>query len=323
MDITEEVKRVFDIEIGELQKVRDSLSGEIERVVRKIHACKGKVVFSGMGKPGHIARKISATMSSLGIHSYFLHPAEGLHGDLGTLTKDDILLILSNSGETAEVCSLLPSIRMIGACVVGITSNPTSTLAKYSDYLLALPVLTEACALALAPTSSTTAELVLGDALAVVLSKLRAFDREHFALYHPSGSLGKKLATYVRDLMVTGEESAAVPLGSPLPEAINEITRKALGAVLVVGENSRLCGIITDGDIRRCLMKKTDIYQSTVDEVMTARPVCVRENALAVDALRLMENRERQISVLPVINERSEAVGIIRNHDIIRQNIFI
>lgn len=203
-DIIADIRKVFDTEIAELENVKNSLDEEmVKKIVTLLSQCDGKVVLSGMGKPGHIGRKISATMSSLGISSYFLHPAEALHGDLGTLSQDDVIIIISNSGETAEVCNMLPNIKMIGTPIIAMTSYPESTLAQYADYLLELPVMQEACALHLAPTSSTTAELVMGDALAVVLSEMKQFKKENFALYHPAGSLGRKLITKVSDLMHT------------------------------------------------------------------------------------------------------------------------
>lgn len=322
-DIIADIRKVFDTEIAELENVKNSLDEEtVKKIVTLLSQCDGKVVLSGMGKPGHIGRKISATMSSLGISSYFLHPAEALHGDLGTLSQDDVIIIISNSGETAEVCNMLPNIKMIGTPIIAMTSYPESTLAQYADYLLELPVMQEACALHLAPTSSTTAELVMGDALAVVLSEMKQFKKENFALYHPAGSLGRKLITKVSDLMHTGEENPIVPEGSTLKTAIYVMSKTGLGAVSIVDTEGKLAGLITDGDLKRYMEKEVDVYNVLVNEVMTKNPIVVSEKILAIEALRIMEKREKQLSVLPVVAEDGKVVGLIRNHDIIQLGIF-
>lgn len=322
-DIIADIRKVFDTEIAELENVKNSLDEEmVKKIVTLLSQCDGKVVLSGMGKPGHIGRKISATMSSLGISSYFLHPAEALHGDLGTLSQDDVIIIISNSGETAEVCNMLPNIKMIGTPIIAMTSYPESTLAQYADYLLELPVMQEACALHLAPTSSTTAELVMGDALAVVLSEMKQFKKENFALYHPAGSLGRKLITKVSDLMHTGEENPIVPEGSTLKTAIYVMSKTGLGAVSIVDTEGKLAGLITDGDLKRYMEKEVDVYNVLVNEVMTKNPIVVSEKILAIEALRIMEKREKQLSVLPVVAENGKVVGLIRNHDIIQLGIF-
>lgn len=323
MDLKEQVRHVFDVEIAELEKAKDAAAEQIAPVLEAVFSCQGKVVLCGMGKAGHIARKISATMSSVGIPSYFLHPAEGLHGDLGTLTANDVIILVSNSGTTAEVCNLLPNIKMIGAKIIGITSNPESAIAQYSDIALNLPKFQEAGRLNLAPTSSTTAELVVGDAIAVVVSEMNDFRKENFALYHPAGALGKKLLTRVGDIMFTGDENAVIASGSSLVDGINEMTKKGLGAVSVVDQTGRLCGIVTDGDLRRALGRALEIYHSTVDEVMTRKPVYTQADVLAVDALRAMESGSKKLSVLPVVDQSNIPVGMIRNHDILAQNIFL
>lgn len=322
-DVMADVRRVFDTEIAELENVKNSLDAEtVNKVIELLNQCEGKVVLSGMGKPGHIGRKISATMSSLGISSYFLHPAEALHGDLGTLSQEDVIIIISNSGETAEVCNMLPNIKMIGTPIIAMTSYPESTLAQYADYILQLPVMQEACALHLAPTSSTTAELVMGDALAVVLSELKQFKKENFALYHPAGALGRKLITKVSDLMHDQEENPIVVEGSTLKTAIYVMSKTGLGAVSIVDADGKLAGLITDGDLKRYMEKEVDVYNVLVDEVMTKNPVVVSPKILAIEALRIMEKREKQLSVLPVVAEDGKVAGLIRNHDIIQLGIF-
>lgn len=319
----DDYRAVFDIEIQELENVKNYLDPDsMETVIDVLNRCKGKVVLCGMGKPGHIGRKISATMSSLGISSYFLHPAEAQHGDMGTLTTGDVIIIISNSGETSEVCEMLPNIKMIGVPIIAMTSYKDSTLAQYADYLIELPVMKEATPHNLAPTSSTTAALVVGDALAVAISSRRKFTKENFALYHPAGALGRKLTTKVSDLMFNGKENPIIQIGSTLDDAIYMLSEKGLGAVSIVDQKGYLRGIITDGDLKRYMSNKVNIYDAIVDDVMTKNPVVVRENVLAIEALRLMEKREKQLSVLPVLNEEGCVVGMIRNHDIIQLGIF-
>lgn len=323
MDILSEVKNVFDIEISELLKVKDCLSTSIVDVIKIVNECRGKVVLCGMGKPGHIARKISATMSSIGIQSYSLHPAEAMHGDLGTLSKDDVIIFISNSGETAEICNILPNIKMIGLVMVSITSYANSTLAKYSDYLIELPIMKEATAHNLAPTSSTTAALVVGDAIAATVSKLRKFKKESFALYHPAGTLGRKLTTTVYDIMTKDEFLPKVLVDSNLLTAIEEMCAKPMGAVVVVDKGNNMSGLITDGDLRRSYERKIDVYSSIVNDVMTTEPKWIYANKLAVEALRIMEQGDRLISVLPVLDDNQKVCGMISSHSIIRLGIFL
>lgn len=323
MDILTEVKRVFETEMHEISRVEEALDENIVDVIHAINDCRGKVVLCGMGKPGHIAKKISASMSSLGIHSYVLHPGEAMHGDLGTLSVDDIIIVISNSGETAEICHILPNIRMIGTPIVAITSNGNSTLAQYSDYLVCLPEMKEACTLNLAPTSSTTAALVIGDAIAVVVSEMRKFKKENFAMYHPAGALGRKLTTKVDDIMAKGEDVPRILIHSNMQQAIVEMCRMGLGAVIVVDENEHMCGLISDGDLKRYMEKRIDIYNMNVEDVMTKKPVHIYKNLLAVEALKIMENREKQLSILPVLDEEQKVVGLVRNHDIIKLGIFV
>ncbi len=322
-DILAEVKRVFDIELEELRKVEEVLDEDIVRVIRAVNDCKGKVVVCGMGKPGHIAGKISASMSSMGIPSYTLHPGEAMHGDLGTLSSRDIILFISNSGETMEICSILPNIRMIGAAIVAITSNRMSTLAQYADYLVCLPDMKEAGELQLAPTSSTTAALVVGDAIAVVVSKMRKFRKENFALFHPSGALGRRLTLRVCDIMHREEMLPLVSVNDSMNGAIVEMCRTGLGAVIVVDGERHMLGLITDGDLKRYMERKINVYQVGVREVMTLKPVYTHEGVLAVEALKQMEDRPKQLSVLPVLDSEDCVVGLIRNHDIIRLGIFL
>ena len=323
MDILKEVKNVFDTEIEQLKIVEANLDESLVEVIELINECKGKIVLCGMGKPGHIARKISASMSSMGIPSYVLHPADAQHGDLGMLTKEDVIIFISNSGETKEICQILPTVRLIGLKMVAITSSPDSTLGKYVDHLISIPKLTEAGALGLAPTSGTTAELVIGDAMAVVVSKMRNFKKEDFASYHPAGSLGQKLNTKVSDLMICDDKIPVISIGESLEKAIEVMCETGHGGVMITDAEMNLRGLITDGDLKRYMRKNIDMYSTIVDDVMTKSPVVVYDDMLAVDALRTMENREKQLSVLPVLDRKEKVVGLLRTHDVLQRGIFI
>lgn len=315
------IHKVFDTEITELIKTKKSISENVVEIVKIIDRCNGKVIITGMGKPGHIARKIAATMSSLGINSYFLHPAEASHGDLGTLSPEDIIIMISNSGETVEICNLLSSIKRIGATIIAITSYEKSTLAQVADYVWQLPVIKEACSLELAPTSSSTVELVAGDALAVAVSEMRGFKKEDFALYHPSGTLGKRLLTKVSDLMRKGRSNPIVVSGSSLKYAINVMSKTGMGAVTIVDKKCCLCGIITDGDLKRLLDNEINVYEETVDNVMTENPIYTYPDLLVVDVLKIIENNKKEIKVLPVVNRDMEVLGLLRYFDIMRSGI--
>lgn len=309
-----EAKKVFNTEITALEKTRDALDDTFLQILDLVVNCKGKVIITGMGKPGHIAAKLAATFSSLGTPSFRLHPAEAMHGDLGMVSSNDIVIAISFSGESDEIVKILPNIKMIGATLVGITGNPNSTLAKASDVVQVLPKFEEACYLGLAPTSSTTAVLCYGDALAVVASGIYGFKDVDFGKFHPAGSLGKKLILKVDDLMAKGEKNAKVHISVPLKDAIIELSKKGLGAVSVVEDEDKLAGIITDGDLRRQLEKGADIYNMKVEDIMSKKPLTISRDKLAVEALRTM--KDRNISCL-VVCEEGKAVGTIRLQDII------
>lgn len=309
-----EAKKVFNTEITALEKTRDALDDTFLQILDLVVNCKGKVIITGMGKPGHIAAKLAATFSSLGTPSFRLHPAEAMHGDLGMVSSNDIVIAISFSGESDEIVKILPNIKMIGATLVGITGNPNSTLAKASDVVQVLPKFEEACYLGLAPTSSTTAVLCYGDALAVVASGIYGFKDVDFGKFHPAGSLGKKLILKVDDLMAKGEKNAKVHISVPLKDAIIELSKKGLGAVSVVEDEDKLAGIITDGDLRRQLEKGADIYNMKVEDIMSKKPLTISRDKLAVEALRTL--KDRNISCL-VVCEEGKAVGTIRLQDII------
>lgn len=309
-----EAKKVFDTEITALEKTRDALDDTFLQILDLVVNCRGKVIITGMGKPGHIAAKLAATFSSLGTPSFRLHPAEAMHGDLGMVSSNDVVIAISFSGESDEIVKILPNIKMIGATLVGITGNPNSTLAKASDVVQVLPKFEEACYLGLAPTSSTTAVLCYGDALAVVASGIYGFKDVDFGKFHPAGSLGKKLILKVDDLMAKEEKNAKVHISVPLKDAIIELSKKGLGAVSVVEDEDKLAGIITDGDLRRQLEKGADIYSMKVEDIMSRKPLTIGRDKLAIEALRIM--KDKNISCL-VVCEEGKAVGTIRLQDII------
>lgn len=314
MDRLAEGRKVFDVEITALERTRDALDEAYLKILDLITDCQGKVIITGMGKPGHIAAKLAATFASLGTPAFRLHPAEAMHGDLGMISSNDVVIAISFSGESDEIVRILPNIKIIGAALVGITGNPNSTLAKSSDIVQILPKFEEACHLGLAPTSSTTAALCYGDSLAVVASGIYGFKDENYAVFHPAGSLGKKLILKVEDLMSKGEKNAKVHINLPLKEAIIELSKKGLGAVAIVNDEEKLLGIITDGDLRRQLEKGVDVYSLKVEDIMSPHPEKIEKDKLAVEALKTL--KEKNISCL-VVTEAERVIGMIRLQDII------
>lgn len=284
-----------------------------------ILACRGRVVVSGMGKSGHIARKIAATLASTGTPAFFMHPGEASHGDLGMVTADDVVLALSYSGNTDELLAIVPLVKRRGARLIALTGAPDSRLATLADVHLDGAVAREACPLNLAPTASTTAALALGDALAVALLEARGFGPEDFASSHPGGALGRRLLTHVSDVMRSGHALPTVRRGAPLSEAILEVTRKRMGMVAVLDEEGALCGIFTDGDLRRLLERGGDIRGLAVDSAMTAQPASIGPHALAAEAVQMMESR--RISQLLVTDQRRHLVGALHIHDLLAAKI--
>lgn len=318
-DIQREARAVFDKEILALEKTRDAIDEHYEEILRLIVNCRGKVVVTGIGKPGHIGAKIAATLASLGTPAFFLHPAEAMHGDLGMVQEQDVVLLLSYSGESEEVTRLLPTLHEIGCTMVAVTGNPKSTLARACAVHFFFPKFEEACYLHLAPTSSTTALLALGDSLAVLASKARDFTEADFGLNHPAGALGKKLLVKVKDLMYSGADNALVLQGSSLRRAIVEMSAKGLSMVTVADENKALKGIITDGDLRRMLERGVDVYGETVDAVMTQCPKWIDQREMAVNALQTMNNY--RITGMPVLDEEGRVAGSILMQDILKAGI--
>lgn len=295
------------------------LDAAFDRACQLMLECQGRVVVTGMGKSGHIAGKIAATLASTGTPAFFVHPGEASHGDLGMITPGDVVLALSNSGETAEVTALLPLLKRMGVPLISMTGRPGSTLARHAEAHLDAGVEREACPLDLAPTSSTTAALALGDALAVALLEYRGFTAEDFALSHPGGSLGKRLLLRVGDLMHQGSRLPQVPLGSPLRDALLEITRQGLGFTCVVDEQGLLAGVYTDGDLRRTLDHHSDLRDLKVDDVMTRQGKRVNPDMLAAEAVKLME--DHRISALAVVDDQGHPVGALHMHDLLASGV--
>lgn len=318
-DIIHEAHSIFNKEIQAIEATRDALGSDFEKMVDLILHCRGKVVLTGMGKPGHIATKIAATFASLGTPSFFMHPGEAMHGDLGMVEQKDVVILMSYSGESEEVTRLMPVLQEIGCITIAITGKPKSTLARECQYHFFFPPFEEACYMHLAPTSSTTALLVLGDALALVVSRAKNYTREDFGFHHPAGALGKKLLTKVRDLMHTGRENATILSGNTLRSAIVEMSAKGLSMVTVIDENQKLMGIITDGDLRRMLEKGLDVYNQSIDSVMTHSPKWIDLREPAVNALQRMN--DLHITSMPVLDESGCVVGSILLQDIIKAGI--
>ena len=281
--------------------------------------CKGRVIVTGMGKSGHIASKIAATLSSTGSPAFFLHPAEASHGDIGVITRQDVVLAISNSGETAEIVILVPHIRRLGVALITMTGNADSTLARAANVNLDVSVPAEACPLNLAPTASTTATLAMGDAIAVALLKHRGFTEEDFARSHPGGSLGRRLLLHVEDVMRKGKDVPNVSADTPLAQGLVEMSRKGLGMTAIVDADGHLLGIFTDGDLRRSFDRQVDVHATRMDEVMTRGGKAIGPKALAAEAVHLME--EHRITALPVVDADGILVGALNVHDLLRAGV--
>ncbi len=312
-------RRVLEIEARAVVKLSERLDDSFVRALEIILGCRGRVVVSGIGKSGHIARKIASTLASTGTPAFFVHPAEASHGDLGMVTREDVMIALSNSGESAELLVIVPLIKRQGARLIAITGNPRSTLAAEADVHLDANVAEEACPLGLAPTASTTAALALGDALAVALLEARGFGEDDFARSHPGGSLGRRLLTHVSDVMRTGEAIPRVSDNASLSEAVLEMSKKGMGMTAIVDRGDRLVGIFTDGDLRRALDKLGDLRKQAVRDVMTSGPRTIRPNQLAVEAVQLME--EYKITQLLAVDNDMRILGALNMHDLMRAKV--
>ncbi|MEE2602161.1 MAG: KpsF/GutQ family sugar-phosphate isomerase [Pseudomonadota bacterium] len=312
-------RRVLDIEARAVDCLKDSLDDSFSAACDLMLAARGRVIVTGMGKSGHVGSKLAATLASTGTPSFFVHPGEASHGDLGMITPDDVVLALSNSGETAEVLAILPVIKRKGTALIGMTGRPQSALAQLSDVHLTVAVSEEACPHNLAPTSSTTAALAMGDALAIALLEARGFTPEDFAMSHPGGSLGRRLLLKVDDIMHAGEQLPVVASGASLSEALLEMTRKGLGMTAITREDGTLAGIFTDGDLRRMLDRNIDIRKATIDEVMVAQPITIEPGHLAAEALQIMESRK--INGLMVCDQDRKPLGAFNMQDLLRAGV--
>ena len=313
-------RQVIRVEREALSHLLSKINRDFERACEIIYRSKGRVVVTGMGKPGFIAQKISATLSSTGTPSLYLHPAEAWHGDLGRITKNDVVVALSNSGQTEEIVKLLPIIKEIGAKLISFTGNLKSELARHSDVVLDAGVKKEACPLNLAPTASTTVMLALGDALALALLDKKGFKEEDFAFYHPGGNLGKKLLLKVSDIMRTGTHNPKVPENMKLKDVLYKITSARAGSACVVDKAGKLKGIFTDGDLRRRLKDGERILDRPVSEVMTAKPVTVRGDRLAAEALETL--RSKKIDEVPVVDAKHRPIGLLDVQDLLKAGIW-
>ena len=318
-ELLEAAKKLMRTEAGEILRSADKLDDNIVKAAREIFACTGRVVVVGLGKSGHVGRKISATLASLGTPSFFLHAAEASHGDLGMVRREDVGLFISNSGASSEIVALLPHFRRTGAKMIAVTGSLTSPLAENADIVINAHVDAEGDPLQLAPMSSTTLELVLGDALAAVVTILRGLKREDFALFHPGGSLGRRLLTRVRDVMGKGEALPVVGEGVTVKDALFVITGKGYGATCIVDAEGRLTGIFTDGDLRRLMERAgNDAFSTPIEDAMTRNPKTISPDALAAEAVRIMERGE--ISVLIAIEE-GKPIGIVHIHELLKAGI--
>ena len=322
MSLLEVAARVLHDEAEAILKLIDRLDTSFEDAVNLISHSSGRVILTGMGKSGHIAKKVSATMASTGTPSFFLHPAEGIHGDLGMVTAQDVIIAYSNSGETGEILNIIPSVKRIGAKMIAVVGNVNSTLAKNSDVVLYAGAEKEADNLGLAPTSSTTAALALGDALAVTLMEKMHFTADNFAVFHPGGSLGRRLLLTVEMVMHKGDNNPVIFENSSIKDALFAMTDKGLGAVSVIDENYMLQGLMTDGDVRRGLENGINFLSLPVKEGMTKKPIVITPDKLAAEALHLMEKHvPHPITVLPVVDNNGKSVGMIHITDLLRQGV--
>ncbi|TNF36394.1 MAG: KpsF/GutQ family sugar-phosphate isomerase [Gammaproteobacteria bacterium] len=310
---------VIDTELTSVAALKSRIDDQFVRACETMFACEGRVVVTGMGKSGHIGGKIAATLASTGTPAFFVHPGEASHGDLGMITPKDVVIALSNSGETAEILTIIPIIKRHGVPLISMTGNLKSSLAREADINLNVGVEKEACPLGLAPTSSTTVSLVMGDALAVALLEARGFTEKDFALSHPGGSLGRRLLLHVADIMHTGDAIPRVKQGASLRDALLEMTRKNLGMTAIVNDANEVMGIYTDGDLRRTLDKNIDVHKASIDEVMTHGCKTTRARILAAEALKQMQ--DHKINAILVVDDNNQLIGALNMHDLLRAGV--
>lgn len=312
-------RAVIDIEAQMISSLKDRIDNNFAQACLLLHNCKGRIAVTGMGKSGHIGKKIAATFASTGSPSFFIHPSEAKHGDIGMVTRRDVVLALSNSGESEEIISILPFIKRLDIPLISLTGKPNSTLAKAASINIDVSVEKEACPLGLAPTSSTTAALVMGDALAMALLDKRGFTEKDFALSHPGGTLGRRLLLRVEEIMHKGTDVPIVKEGTNLKDALVRMTEKKLGITTIVNNDGELLGVFTDGDIRRAFDNNADVHQTPIQDVMSHNPKTIKQDLLAAEALHIMETFK--ITSLVVSNHQKQPVGIIHIHDILRAGV--
>lgn len=318
--VIKQAKEVLKIEAQGILSLVDRVGPEFEKAIETIMKAKGRVILAGMGKSGLVARKIAATLNSTGTPSQFLHPAEAIHGDLGMVTSDDVVVAISNSGQTTEINNILPMLKKIGAKIIGFTGGMDSPMAEACDLVIDVGVEREACPMGMAPTASTTAALAMGDALAVVLINRRHFNQDDFKRFHPGGSLGERLAVKVREIMLTNDRIPMVPLGSKVQQVIEEIDAKKVGATLIIGKDRKLAGIVSDGDLRRALLRHKNIHGMKIEDIMSPSPKTIDESQTAAEALGLMELNA--ITHLVIVDRHNRVKGVVHLHDLLGRKDF-
>jgi len=320
--IKEKAIETLIIEADAVKKLIERIDEDFEKTVQCILSCQGRVIITGMGKSGHVGQKIAASLASTGTPAFFMHPAEAFHGDLGMVTEHDVVIAISNSGETTEVVNILPIIKRIGATIIAMSGRRDSSLGRNAEHFIDVGVEREACPLGLAPTASTTATLAMGDAVTIALLSARNFTAQDFAVFHPGGALGRRLLLTVENVMHSGEDNPVITIDKTAKEALFMMTEKGLGATSVVDEAGAFIGLVTDGDIRRCLSKGSKFLDETVEHLMTKNPQTITKDKLAAGALSLMEkHKPRPITVLPVIDEKNHPIGIVHLTDLLRQGV--
>ncbi len=312
-------KRVLKVEAQALQDIEQYINQDFDNACQLIYQCKGRIIVIGMGKSGHIGNKIAATLASTGTPAFFVHPGEASHGDLGMITRDDVVMCISNSGETSEVLSIIPVIKRIGAKMISLTGNPESTMAKLSNVHVCIKVSQEACPLGLAPTASTTATLAMGDAMAVALLETRGFTADDFALSHPGGSLGKRLLLTLNDVMHTGAATPIIIETQSIKDALIEMSAKGLGMTAIIGTDKKLAGLFTDGDLRRILEQRIDIHSTAISQVMTRSCTTAHPDMLAAEALNIMERK--RINGLIVVDQSNTPIGALNMQDLLKAGV--
>ena len=320
--IKEKAVETLEIEAAAVKRLTERIDEEFVAAVNCLLACKARVIVTGMGKSGHVGRKIAATLASTGTPSFFLHPAEAFHGDLGMVTEQDVVIAISNSGESSEIVNILPIIRRIGATIIAMSGRRTSQLGQFADYFIDISVEREACPLGLAPTASTTATLAMGDASAMALMSGRNFTSQDFALFHPGGALGRRLLLTVRNVMHTDGDNPLIHKGKTAKDALFIMTDKGLGAASVIDDDGKFLGLITDGIIRRALAKDNDFLDEPVESIMFTSPLTISPEKMAAQALHVMEqHKPNPVTVLPVIDKENRPIGMVHLTDLLRQGV--